>query len=140
MNYFIHSYNAPIHNLALDDYLLQHINQDPTQFSNGLLRLWESPTYFVVLGRSKKIADDVNEDQCNTDKIPILRRCSGGGTVLQGPGCFNYSFCLPINHDKSIQSINGTTTFVLGCVQRYLQPLLPNITLNGLSDLTINNL
>ena len=87
---FNKSYKTPEENLAIDEYLLQEVNNG--NYTDGICRIWESPNVFVVLGLSKKIEDDVNSNSCKRDGIPILKRCSGGGTVLQGPGCFNYSF------------------------------------------------
>ena len=33
-------------------------------------------------------------------KIPVFRRCSGGGTVVQGPGCLNYTLVLQIDEES----------------------------------------
>ena len=48
------------------------------------------------------------------DNIPVLRRSSGGGTVVQGPGCLNYTLVLskqkyPVLNDlrKSYQWISA---------------------------------
>src|ERR1051325_5350957 len=61
----------------------------------GILRLWEPTRYFVVLGYANRLATEVNAAFCRQNTIPILRRCSGGGTVLQGPGILNYTLVLP---------------------------------------------
>ena len=91
-------------------------------------------TWFI-----KKIEDDVNSNSCKRDGIPILKRCSGGGTVLQGPGCFNYSFILPMSYAKELESLTNTTTFILQLVKKTLSKALNNIELKGISDLTIND-
>src|SRR6266568_2397839 len=71
-------------NLALDEQLLL------TKTSSSL-GFWESEQPVVVLGRSGRITEQVNQQACAVDNIEILRRCSGGGAVVLGPGCLNYS-------------------------------------------------
>ena len=46
---------------------------------------------WAVIGRAEI---DVNFIHAQKDNIPVLRRSSGGGTVLQGPGCLNYTLIL----------------------------------------------
>ena len=131
-----YSYQSPEHNLAIDDYLLDCVNQG--QYPQGILRTWESPSYFVVLGISKKIRDDVLLSNCETDGIPILKRSSGGGTVLQGPGCFNYGFILPTSLSTKLDAIPSTTAYVLSMVASVLSTHVNGVTQSGVSDLTVN--
>ena len=138
MNLFNHSYSTPAENLAIDEELLKAV--DKGAYPDGILRLWESLEYFVVLGLSKTIEDDVHNDACKTDGIPIYKRCSGGGTILQGPGCFNYGFILPMNTHKDLESITSTTSYILSLVQRILSPKIPDIEQKGISDLVVNNI
>ena len=110
------------------------------EFPQGICRLWESETYFVVLGLSKKVHEDVHFDACLNDQIPILKRCSGGGTVLQGPGCFNYSYILPINFAEPLESLSKTTHYILNLVKRTLMEVINDIEIKGISDLAIQNI
>ena len=70
---------TPAANLALDEALLL-----TAEANNGddILRVWSWPTPVVVLGSGGILADDVDEAACRADDVPILRRASGGGTVL----------------------------------------------------------
>jgi lipoate-protein ligase A len=135
---FHYSYDTPLENIAVDEALLHMVNNDLNQ--NGILRLWESKRTFVVLGLSKIIANDVHEHACNLDNIPILKRCSGGGTVLQGAGCFNYSYILPISLSPQLESVSHTTNYVLSLVQSALHTIAPNSQQKGISDLVENNI
>lgn len=85
------SFDNPAENLALDETLL---NEAEAGRSGETLRFWEGRSPFVVLGLTQSLADHVFEDACLRDGVPILRRCSAGGCVLQGPGCLNFSLVL----------------------------------------------
>ena len=91
MKYLDFTFSDPASNLACDEALLELCEGDE---EDGLLRVWEPDHYFVVLGYSNKVASEVNVTACEAKGIPIFRRFSGGGTVLQGPGCLNYSLVL----------------------------------------------
>tara|TARA_Y100001935_G_C17298998_1_gene507941 strand:- start:1358 stop:2053 length:696 start_codon:yes stop_codon:yes gene_type:complete len=135
---FNHSYNTPSENLAIDEAFLKLV--DKGKYHEGICRIWESMTHFVVLGLSKKIEDDVHLDTCKKDGIPILKRCSGGGTVLQGPGCLNYGFVLPINQHRDLAGIGTTTSYILSKVQERLEPVVSKTEQKGISDLVIDNI
>jgi len=80
------------------------------------LRFWESPEYFVVLGRIGKAQDDVKFDEIGNDCIPLVRRSSGGGTVLQGKGCLNYSLILSKEQDPQIADLRKSYQVILNKV------------------------
>ena len=81
----------PAANLALDEALLLAAE---TAGTGEVLRVWEWPAPVVVLGSGCRLADDVHEAACLSDGVPILRRSSGGGTVLWGRGCLLFSLIL----------------------------------------------
>ncbi len=101
---------TPEENLACDEALL-----DLCEAGGGeeLLRLWAPQQYFVVLGYANKADTEVNLAFCRSHTIPVLRRCTGGGTVLQGPGVLNYSLILRINDSGPFRSIPATNQFIL---------------------------
>jgi lipoate-protein ligase A len=107
---------TPAENLAADEALL-----DWCEAGQGeeVLRFWESAQYFVVVGYANRVLEEVNRNFCGRNSIPVLRRCTGGGTVLQGPGCLNYSLVLRIG-DGPFQSIPATNEFIL---QRHQEAL-----------------
>ncbi len=98
------AFDVPAANLACDEVLL---NAAEDGVGGESLRLWESPAPFVVLGVSQKIAEEVYEDHCAADGVPVLRRCSAGGCVLQGPGCLNYSLVLSVDVRPEMNTIHG---------------------------------
>ncbi|MDH4069705.1 MAG: lipoate--protein ligase family protein [Ignavibacteria bacterium] len=130
------TYSTPEENLACDEVLLDLAEEG---LGGEILRFWESDTCFVVVGSSNLVSREVNTDACAVDAVPILRRRSGGGTVLQGPGCLNYSLVLRMSGD--LATISGTNATILGrhCVA--LQPLVNGrISAKGSSDLTVEQM
>ena len=45
----------------------------------------------VSVGRSRKIHDDINLDECIKNNVNIVRRTSGGGTIFTDKECLIYS-------------------------------------------------
>jgi lipoate-protein ligase A len=119
-------------NLALDEALLLEAEGGA---GPEVLRCWEWPTPAVVLGSGCAIADDVDEDACRADGIPVVRRSSGGGTVLLGPGCLLYSLVLSLDRSAELAGIRRSYRYILGQVQRALEGLQPDMGCAGTSDL-----
>lgn len=129
------SYASPAENLACDEALLEELESGAAE---PTLRFWESPAHFVVLGYSNSVATEVNRAECERRGIPILRRSSGGGTVLQGPGCLNYNLTLPINEETA--SITETNCFVMRRNRDAMRKLLGReVEIKGHTDLAIGD-
>ena len=79
-----------------------------------LLRVWEQLRPAVVLGAGCRLADEVDEAACRADGVPILRRSSGGGTVLLGPGCLLYTLVLDAERAPELAGIRSSYRFILG--------------------------
>jgi lipoate-protein ligase A len=127
----------PVENLALDEALLEELNE---RGGDPVLRFWESDRHFVVLGRASCVADDVDLTACHEDGLPILRRASGGGTVLQGPGCLSYALVLPFDWHPDLANIRTTNRFILERMATALHQWEPATTFRGISDLAIDDM
>lgn len=128
------TFAEPAVNLACDEALLEVAEGNPA--SAQCLRVWEPQQYFVVLGHANRMAAHVNVAACRARGIPILRRISGGGTVLQGPGCLNYSVIL---ENGGRRNINDTFQYVLQRHRRAIEALSGRAArFEGISDLTID--
>ncbi|HEY7314537.1 MAG TPA: lipoate--protein ligase family protein [Gemmataceae bacterium] len=125
---------AAAENLALDEALLLAAEAGD---GGEVLRIWEWPTPAVVLGSGCRLAEDVDEGACVADAVPILRRSSGGGTVLLGQGCLLYTFILKYERDPALSDIRSSYRFILGCVARALAEGGGVIEPAGVSDLAI---
>ncbi len=126
-----HTCATPAENLALDEVLLDEAEAGRL---DEVLRFWESPTYFAVLGLSQAVDTHVYRETCDRDGVPILRRCSAGGCVLQGPGCLNFSLILRLDR-PGCGSITASYRTILGSIAT---ALIPTVTLTGISDLAID--
>jgi lipoate-protein ligase A len=129
---------TPEENLACDEALLDLCEAGD---SDELLRFWALPQYFVVLGYANKAATEVNLPLCRKLTMPVLRRCTGGGTVLQGSGVLNYSLILRIDESGPCHSIPATNQFVLERHRDALARLvMANVEWRGQTDLAIGGL
>ncbi len=129
------SYTTPAENLALDEALLAHVDSGNAP---DTVRLWESPIPFVVVGSSQQYRAVVNYFQCRRDAVPILRRCSAGGAVLQGPGCLNYALALSYSSRPEVADLHGSYAYILDSIADALRCLGVTALREGISDLAVN--
>ena len=135
MNYLDLSFPDAAQNLACDEALLETFEQ--TDGGGDLLRLWESDTYFVVLGHGNKWRDEVDAAACAAGGVSVLRRCSGGGTILQGPGCLNYTLILRQSNFAGA-GVRAAFDYVLERHRTCLAALISEpVSIKGISDLTL---
>jgi len=77
----------------IDDDLLESIRE-----GGGMrYRLWEPSFPLVVLGRSSRPEEEIWEDQCRADGIPMIKRRGGGKSVLLSPGMLIISIAVEIS-------------------------------------------
>ena len=137
MKYLDLTFTDPATNLACDEALLDHCESSD---AGEVLRLWEPTDYFIVVGYSNKVAAEVNVPGCEAKKIPIYRRFSGGGAVLQGPGCLNYSLVIKNEPMRSAFNIAESFKTILKRHQELFTELLSEpVQIGGISDLVIGD-
>lgn len=124
----------PAINLALEEVLLDEVESGEAP---DTLRFWESPVPFVVLGTAQVLAEEVHEAHCVADGVPIMRRCTAGGCVLQGPGSFNYSLILTFDSFPEVASLHASYRFILGRICSALLSLGIEASHEGISDIAI---
>lgn len=113
----------PAANLQLDEQLLAE--------GEGVLRVWESASECVVLGKSGKAEQEIYEPS----EVPVLRRCSGGGTVVLGPGCLNYALVLPLQWDPRWCNVAFSLQWVMQRMRTALA--FPGLRMAGQCDLAL---
>lgn len=118
------SFPQPAANLACDEVLLDDCEESA---GSEVLRFWEPQSHFVVVGYGNRIETEVNIPACNTRGISVLRRSTGGGTILQGPGCLNYALILKIDPDGPLRTITGANRFIMERNRTAIDRLLSGI-------------
>jgi lipoate-protein ligase A len=125
-------------NLACDEALL-----DACDDASGaeVLRFWQPEQCFVVAGYSNAVEREVNLAACRQAGLGVFRRCSGGGTVLQGPGCLNYALVLRIAGHPALASITGANRLIMERQRAALAGLLRQpVEIKGCTDLAVGGL
>ena len=113
MRYLDISFPTPQENILFDDVLLHLADKEE---ADDVLRFWESFETFVVLGRICKEERDLNINNLLKAHIPVIRRSSGGGTVLQGRGCLNFSLVLHKDRYPQVRDLRKSYEYILQCV------------------------
>lgn len=141
MKYLDLTCRTPAEDLALDEALLASVEAEAegeagTVVPEGVLRLYESPQPCVVLGFGNQAAEEVNLPACAAAGVPVLRRISGGGTVVLGPGCLAYTLVLPIREAPELESVTGTNRYVMERLRQAMEVAVGSgVTLEGHTDL-----
>jgi len=104
-------FTTPADSLAADEALLDWCESGQ---GSETLSFWEPQAPFVVLGYANQVAAEVNVAACAARGVPIFRRCTGGGTVVQMPGGLNYSLILRITEAGPTRSISSANQFIMG--------------------------
>lgn len=127
MKTLINTQKDPKFNLALEEYVLKHLNLD-----DDILLLWQNRPS-VIVGRNQNVFEEINMPYLKSERIDMVRRISGGGTVYHDLGNVNFSF------------ITGKLTERLSKYDVCLKPMIDalhqmglNVYLSGKSDLKID--
>jgi len=134
---------TPADQLAADEALL-----DLCEAGRGeeTLLFWEPRETFVVVGYANKVATEVNVAACEAGGVPIYRRCSGGGTVVQLRGGLNYSLILQITETGPTRSITSANQYIMEKNRAAMEALVRSeevagrISVRGHTDLCLGEL
>jgi lipoate-protein ligase A len=111
MKYLDRTWPAPSADLAVDEALLDAC-EDGT-VPGGVLRVYEPRETCVVVGYGNRRGVEVDLAACGAASVPVLRRASGGGTVVLGPGCLAYAVVLPVAAHPGLETVTGTNRWVM---------------------------
>jgi len=106
-------------NLALDEALLAEAHAGC--HAGLVVRTWMARRPTVVLGSSSHAAREVDLDACRAGGIDVLRRPSGGLTVVLGPGCVMWTVVAAWRGPPAIEAIHAAL----------LQPLVDALSAAG---------
>ncbi|HEX2920088.1 MAG TPA: lipoate--protein ligase [Bacteroidales bacterium] len=94
MNFFVPASHDPCLNLAFEEILLTKSNEE-------FIILGINNTS-VISGKHQCIHREIETMYIWENKIPVIRRITGGGTVFHDPGNLNYTFILDCETGKQI--------------------------------------
>ncbi len=127
--------DSPPENLALDEALL--LDAEEHQAPREVVRIWESPPTFVVLGSSSRYEVEAKVANCQRDGVPILRRASGGAAIVTGRGCLMYGVLLDFGRSPHLRLIDQAHRHVLGLLVEAISKRVAGVEHVGTSDLAI---
>ncbi len=127
------TFEDPAFNLALDEALLEKAEQG---LQPAILRIWEPESPMVVLGRSSPYELEVNQEFCKARKIPVLRRSSGGQSIVTGPGCLMYCLLVSYESQPHTRALDQAHQYVMRQIQDALGKRNIETVFQGTCDLT----
>jgi lipoate-protein ligase A len=99
------------------------------------VRTWMADEFVVIVGSSSRLETEVDMDACRQAGVRVVRRPSGGATVVLGPGCVMWSVITPYPHGTpSVDSLHAEALDPL--CRGFAEEGLP-VTRQGTSDLTL---
>lgn len=103
--YFLKSNtNNPYFNIATEDYLLHHFEDD------FFFLYIDSPS--VICGKHQNALAETNHQYITENDIPLIRRLSGGGTVYHDLGNVNFCFIVNVNDGKLVDFKKHTAPLI----------------------------
>jgi len=121
-------------NISYDRALLESAESGA---SGEALRFWEAREFFIVLGRISEARRDIKIENAKQDAIETVRRISGGGTVLQGPGCLNYSLVISYGRNPLLKNIKKSYEIILNRICAALGRLNVRAAFEPVSDMAL---
>ena len=112
----------PYFNLALEEYIFEHMDRSRQYFL-----LWQNDRTIVV-GKYQNTAEEINQSYVEAHGIRVARRLSGGGAVYHDKGNLNFTF-LTVRRDYDVARQTET---ILQAVRALGIP----VEKNGRNDLT----
>ncbi len=130
----LHTTPSTAEDLALEEAIQLCIEEDK---SPNTWRLWQAATPAVILGTGQEAAREANLDAARAENSPVLRRHSGGGAVVIGPGAINFSAFFRLADLPGSETIRGAMHAALRPVVAMLEARGLRIKEAGYSDIAV---
>jgi len=124
-------------NLALDEALLEAAHAG--LLAGPVVRVWMAAAPAVVLGSSSRLDDEVDRAACRRAGVAIVRRPSGGLSVVLGPGCLMWTVVTPRHpaDEAAAMSIDAIHAAMLDPLAAALREAGRRVVRQGTSDLAL---
>ncbi|AHI53654.1 lipoate protein ligase A [Spiroplasma sabaudiense Ar-1343] len=126
MLFFNNTSVDPYYNLALEATLLERKTEEI------IFILWQNDNT-VVVGRNQNTYQEINQLNCFSDNVKVVRRISGGGAVYHDLGNLNFSFILNANDDEA-----KTYEVILKPIVKVLNNIGVSAIFSGKNDIIVN--
>ena len=123
MRYILNENTDAYFNLASEEYLLKHTNDD-------IFYLWRNDNAIIV-GKNQNTLSEINLDYVREKDIKVVRRLTGGGAVYHDLGNINYTFIE--NNKKSFNDFRGFCAPII----KALNEMGVEAEFTGRNDMTI---
>ncbi len=120
-----HHSTDPYFNIATDEYIFKHIEED-------CFMLWRNDNAIIV-GKHQNTQAEINHEYVKERGIKVVRRLSGGGAVYHDLGNLNFSFTRTGDSYEMIDFERYTKPII-----EVLKQLGVDAKFEGRNDLTIN--
>ncbi|HLX62635.1 MAG TPA: biotin/lipoate A/B protein ligase family protein [Planctomycetota bacterium] len=129
-------FNAPnpAVDLALEEAIQLCVEE---KASPNTWRLWQAVQPALILGTGQEHAREANLENVRAENVPLLRRHSGGGAVVIGPGVINYSAFYRFADLPGSETIRGAMYAALKPLTALLESWGLRVKEAGLSDLAV---
>jgi len=121
-------------NMAKDHAILHGVSHNELLPTLRIYR-WIEPT--VTIGYFEDINNTVNRDYCKKRNIPIIRRESGGGTVLHHLE-LTYSFTTPLHLELIPESVDESFRKIISPLINTLKMFVDGVEYRPINDIIIN--
>ena len=115
----------PYHNLAVEEYLFRHAEDD-------VFMLWQNDKT-VVIGKNQNAYAEINREYLDANGVRVARRITGGGAVYHDLGNLNYTFLSVTENGKTLDFATFTAPII-----KALEGLGVKATLSGRNDLEVD--
>ena len=117
----------PYINLATEEYLLKETDE-------SYLFIYINDVS-VIIGKNQNVYTEVSTEYIKNNQIPVIRRISGGGTVVHDKGNLNFSIILQQNKNRSL-----TFSDIIKPIQHFIEDRFNiEVELTTRNSLLVNN-
>ena len=134
LRFLTHSCSTTKEDLALEEVL--HLSVEEGKSPNTW-RIWQAAVPSVIMGTGQEAALEVNLNVARGEHVPVLRRHSGGGAVVIGPGAINFSAFYRLKDLPGSETIRGAMYAALAPLIELLTKWKLEVRDAGYSDLAI---